>query len=283
MTNDSFSTPAIQRESYRIQFTGSLGYELAGIIDRPSDEKEIRATAVFSHCFTCNKDLKAIVRISRALSSVGVAVLRFDMTGLGGSDGDFSETNFSTNVEDLHLAIEFARRELGSLNGLIGHSFGGAATLAVTGAMSAANTQPTNSIPVAITLAAPSDTQHLAVLLSKMNPEIECNGSGMVTIGGRSWRITQKMLDDFRSHNLPKLIGQIQSPTLLFHSPVDETVSYDHAIRIAGLIQNGSNEATPPSIISLIDSDHLLTRPGTTIDWVSSTIAAFLMRFSNRI
>jgi alpha/beta superfamily hydrolase len=283
MTNDSFSTPAIQRESYRIQFTGSLGYELAGIIDRPSDEKKIRATAVFSHCFTCNKDLKAIVRISRALSSVGVAVLRFDMTGLGGSDGDFSETNFSTNVEDLHLAIEFARRELGSLNGLIGHSFGGAATLAVTGAMSAANTQPTNSIPVAITLAAPSDTQHLAVLLSKMNPEIECNGSGMVTIGGRSWRITQKMLDDFRSHNLPKLIGQIQSPTLLFHSPVDETVSYDHAIRIAGLIQNGSNEATPPSIISLIDSDHLLTRPGTTIDWVSSTIAAFLMRFSNRI
>ena len=283
MTNDSFSTPAIQRESYRIQFTGSLGYELAGIIDRPSDEKKIRATAVFSHCFTCNKDLKAIVRISRALSSVGVAVLRFDMTGLGGSDGDFSETNFSTNVEDLHLAIEFAKRELGSLNGLIGHSFGGAATLAVTGAMSAANTQPTNSIPVAITLAAPSDTQHLAVLLSKMNPEIECNGSGMVTIGGRSWRITQKMLDDFRSHNLPKLIGQIQSPTLLFHSPVDETVSYDHAIRIAGLIQNGSNEATPPSIISLIDSDHLLTRPGTTIDWVSSTIAAFLMRFSNRI
>jgi len=283
MTNDSFSTPAIQRESYRIQFTGSLGYELAGIIDRPSDEKKIRATAVFSHCFTCNKDLKAIVRISRALSSVGVAVLRFDMTGLGGSDGDFSETNFSTNVEDLHLAIEFAKRELGSLNGLIGHSFGGAATLAVTGAMSAANTQPTNSIPVAITLAAPSDTQHLAVLLSKMNPEIECNGSGMVTIGGRSWRITQKMLDDFRSHNLPKLIGQIQSPTLLFHSPVDETVSYDHAIRIAGLIQNGSNEATPPSIISLIDSDHLLTQPGTTIDWVSSTIAAFLMRFSNRI
>lgn len=279
---DTMENPALtERKSYRVQFTGGLDYALAGIIDRPVHDRDIRASVVFSHCFTCNKDLKAIVRISRALSSLGIAVLRFDMTGLGGSDGDFSQTNFTTNLQDLRSAIHFAKSELGFVTGLIGHSFGGAATLALTAEYSLSSDLPDTDPKVAITLAAPSDTQHLAALLERMNPEIETTGSGIVHIGGRPWRITREMLADFRVHDLPKLIGSIAKPTLLFHSPTDETVSYDHVLRIIGLIQNGGTNPYPPSLISLIGSDHLISNEPKTIDWIASSTAAFLQRFTN--
>ena len=271
----------VERQSYRVEFMGGLGYSLAGIIDRPVHDNDLRATAVFSHCFTCNKDLKAIVRISRALSTQGIAVLRFDMTGLGGSDGDFSQTNFSTNLQDLRAAIQFAKNEWGHVTGLIGHSFGGAATLAIT-AENSLNSDGTDADPrVAVTLAAPSDTQHLADLMDKMNSEIERTGSGVVHIGGRPWRITREMLADFRLHDLPKLISSISKPTLLFHSPTDETVSYDHALRILGLIQIAGTTPHPPSLISLLGSDHLISKESKSIDWIASTTAAFLKRFAD--
>lgn len=282
MTKEQSGQHSIQRESYRVGFTGGLGYQLAGIIDRPIRDDEIAATAVFSHCFTCNKDLKAIVRISRALSTLGIAVLRYDMTGLGGSDGDFSHTNFSTNLGDLRAAIDFTTRELGGVTGLIGHSFGGAATLAIASETSQATRQTDRAIPAAITLAAPSDTQHLATLLANMNPEIEMQGSGLVSIGGRKWRITKEMLEDFRTHALPDLIAKIASPTLIFHSPCDETVSYDHALRIMGLIQGQTAHAVNPSLISLLGSDHLMTSPSTVIDWVAETTAAFLKHIDHQ-
>ena len=267
------------RLSYRVDFTGSQGYRLAGIIDRPSHDRDITATAVFSHCFTCNKDLKAIVRISRALSSMGIAVLRYDMTGLGGSDGDFSQTNFTTNFEDLRTAVQFAKQELGTVTGLIGHSFGGAATLAIASEYSLAPETADDIPPVAITLAAPSDTQHLAQLLAEMNPEIESHGTGLVSIGGRKWRITKEMLADFRSHDLTALVSKINRPTLLFHSPKDETVRYDHALRLMTLLQGNPKNACNPSLISLIDSDHLMTRPSTIVQWVAHSTAAFLNHF----
>jgi putative redox protein len=263
------------RRSYRVKFPGgteSSGRvnQLAGIIDRPDDVDD-PPIAVFSHCFTCNKDLKAIVRISRALADAGIAVLRYDMTGLGGSDGEFSNTNFSTNLADLQAAIRFAGQELGQVDVLIGHSFGGAASLAV-----ASGAQP--SPAVVITLAAPSDTQHLAWLLASKDPQIDQTGVGQVEIGGVRWSITRQMLDDFRAHQLTDLIPRVQAATLLFHSLLDETVGYDHALRLMGLIQGSPASSAPVSLCTLADADHLLVNQDD-LSFVASTASAFIHRY----
>lgn len=240
------------RQSYRVQFASGDGrHQLAGIVDRPEDSDA--PVAVFSHCFTCNKDLKAIVRISRALSESGIAVLRYDMTGLGGSEGDFSDTHFTTNLADLRCAIGFAKEQLGPVCALIGHSFGGAASLAIAGM------NEVDSLKSLITLAAPSDTKHLADLMLRMNPAIESSGQGEVEIGGRKWTITNQMLDDFRSHDLTKIIPNIQVPTTLIHSPADQTVAFDHALRILSLIR-GSDSSASASLVCPPDADHLLTK-----------------------
>lgn len=264
------------RSSYRIRFAGGSRFELAGIVDRP-DDVTAPPVVVFSHCFTCNKDLKAIVRISRGLADSGVAVLRFDMTGLGGSAGDFSNTSFTTNMADLRAAIEFANVELGPVTALLGHSFGGAACLAVAGSSPLTESQPR----AVVTLAAPSDTQHLALLLARMDPKIEATGVGTVSIGGRDWRIRRQMLDDFRTHDLPAAISKIKAATLLLHSPVDATVTFDHALRIMGLIQSAPETSTPVSLVSLDGADHLLAETPSDIEYVTSTIAAFLNRYGS--
>lgn len=260
------------RKSYRVRFAGGNEAELAGIVDRPDDLPQC-PVAVFSHCFTCNKDFKAIVRISRALAERGIAVLRFDMTGLGDSEGDFSHTSFTTNVADLQAAIGFASAELGPVAAIIGHSFGGAASLAIAGSGSAP------SLKSVITIASPSDTQHLAWLLAHLDPAVESSGVGKVTIGDREWTIRREMLEDFHSHDLPALIGKIAVPSLLFHSPVDGTLGFDHALRIMGLIQAAPDQQAPVSLITLDGADHLLSDP-TDIEFVSATTAAFLNRYA---
>lgn len=279
--HDSFAeTSSVPRKSYRVRFAGGSGSELAGIIDRP-DHLASFPVAVFSHCFTCNKDLKAIVRISRALSELGIAVLRFDMTGLGGSGGDFSRTSFSTNLADLRAAIGFANEELGTVTALIGHSFGGAASLALAGNLDQPSGESLMTTPRAVVaLAAPSDTQHLAHLLSAMDPEIVSSGVGAVTIGGRAWTVRREMLDDFRRHDLTAAISRIAAPTLLFHSPTDETVSFDHALRIMTLIQSSPHGGGPVSLVALADADHLLSERAEDINLVASTTAAFLNRYA---
>ena len=260
------------RRSFRVSFEGGSGHPLAGIVDQHAGDGS-HPVAVFSHCFTCNKDLKAIVRISRALREMGITVLRYDMTGLGGSGGDFSQTNFSTQLEDLRAAIEFAKSELGEVTALIGHSFGGAASLA------AASTFASKDIKALVTLAAPSDTQHLATLLGRMSPEIEDQGIGKVSIGGLEWTIRRQMLDDFRSHQLPELIPHISAATMLVHSPSDQTVGYDHALRIMGLMQSSAQNA-PCSLLTLDGADHLLAENPADLVFVAESIAAFVRRFS---
>lgn len=276
------------RRSYRVRFPGGSGEELAGIIDRPHHLEKF-PVAVFSHCFTCNKDLKAIVRISRALAEFGIGVLRFDMTGLGGSHGDFSQTSFTTNLADIRSAIRFASGELGQVTALLGLSFGGSASLAIAGGSSAAVMQGTDNLSGAtidaplnsvVTLAAPSDTQHLALLLASRDRNIEAEGIGTVHIGGRPWTIRREMLNDFRQHDLPGVIARITCPTLLFHSPVDKTVAFDHAIRIMGLIQSSPHGGAPVSLVSLDGADHLLAKHQQDIDLVASTTAAFLLRYA---
>ncbi|TWU18398.1 alpha/beta hydrolase family protein [Allorhodopirellula heiligendammensis] len=282
-----------KRRSYRVDFLGGANFQLAGIVDQPtlageSGEPSAAVSgpvAVFSHCFTCNKDLKAITRISRRLAECGIAVLRFDMTGLGGSEGDFSNTNFSTNMADLAAAVRFATETLGPVTALIGHSFGGAASLATAAGMpfnddAELSTELRKRLAAVISIAAPSDTQHLADLLLRMNPEIQSNGRGDVTIGGLTWSIRREMLDDFRSHRLADYLNRIRSRVLAFHSPVDQTLGYDHALRIASLIED--EQGLPRcSLLTLSDADHLLVNNPADAQYVADMSAAFLRRYAS--
>lgn len=259
------------RRSERVAFEGGNGFELAGIVDWP--EREPLAAVLFTHCFTCNKDLKAIVRISRGLAEAGYVVLRYDLTGLGGSQGDFSQTDFSSNRRDLLAAQRFMTQRLAPADFLIGHSFGGACSLSV------ADELP--SVRGVATLAAPSDTAHLADLLERMDPRIVAEGSGTVSIGGRSYTIRQQMLHDFRQFNLPARLRNLSKPVLLFHSPVDETLGFEHVLRLFGLLTQRSTadvEPAPASLICLPGADHLLIRQPADIEYVTRCLAVWFER-----
>ncbi|QEG41763.1 alpha/beta hydrolase family protein [Roseimaritima ulvae] len=264
------------RVSSRVRFAGGNGAALAGIVDAVEGHPDA-PLVLFSHCFTCNKDLKAIVRISRRLADSGLAVLRYDMTGLGGSEGDFSETNFTTNLADLRAAAAYAAEHLRPPSLLLGHSFGGAASLAA--AATRAVLPALADVQAVVGLAAPADTQHLASLLSRMNPAIEQSGRGTVTIGGLQWTITQAMLDDFRQHQLADLIGQIELPILICHSPQDATVPYGEALRIMHLA--GSSETpSPVSLLTIDGADHLLANNASDLTYVADAIVNFARRYT---
>lgn len=258
-------------------FPGGSGDELAGIVDMDEDSNSA-PVVVFSHCFTCNKDLKAIVRIARGLTQHGITVLRYDMTGLGGSAGDFSETNFTTNLADLRSAVMHANQTLGPVRGLIGHSFGGAASM-----MAAATRDSRGELKdlgFLATLAAPSDTQHLGQLLLSMDPRIDSEGIGEVTIGGRTWTIRKQMVDDFTRHQLSSRIGDIDVPTMVFHSPFDATVGFDHAVRIVSLMNTHATRNPLASLITLPNADHLLTSDAADLEYVTSLIGGLAIRHS---
>ncbi|MDX1926369.1 MAG: alpha/beta fold hydrolase [Pirellulaceae bacterium] len=264
------------RSSERVSFLGGTGFQLAGIVDLPDGHP--KATVLFTHCFTCSKDLKAIVRISRGLAEHGYLVLRYDLTGLGGSEGDFSQTNFTTNRADLRAASSFLTENFAPPSFLIGHSFGGACSLSMANEIA--------SVRGIVSLASPSDTTHLADLLQRMDPKIVSAGVGEVTIGGRSYAIARQMLADFRAFDLPALLQKLAKPTLLFHSPEDETLNFDHALRLYGLLtqraaKGDAEDDTPPAPVSLIclpAADHLLVNNPADISFVTHTITAWFTR-----
>ncbi len=240
------------RTSERVSFIGGSGFQLAGITDLP--EGRPKATVLFTHCFTCSKDLKAIVRISRGLAEHGYLVLRYDLTGLGGSQGDFSQTNFTSNRADLRAASDFLNEYFEPPSFLMGHSFGGACSLSMA--------EEIESVRGIISLASPSDTTHLADLLLRLDPRIASEGTGQVNIGGRTYEIAQQMLADFRSFDLPAGLRKLGKPTLLFHSPEDETVRFDHVLRLYSLLTQRATDddipSAPASLICLPQADHLL-------------------------
>ncbi|MCC6512290.1 MAG: alpha/beta fold hydrolase [Pirellulaceae bacterium] len=234
--------------------------------------------AVLAHCFTCSKDIKAAVRVARALAGAGYGVLRFDFMGLGDSQGNFADSNFSTNCADLLAAIRFVAEQYAPPSLLVGHSFGGAASLAV------ASEVP--SVLGVSTIASPSDTQHLAALLERMNPAIATQGSGEVTIGGRSYLITQQMVADFRAYDMQHTLRNFTKPVLIFHAPGDETLRFSHALRLLEALTRGTSSHTShhqdthslSSLISLPGADHLLTnRPGD-VEYVAAMIATWWQR-----
>lgn len=256
------------RHSYRVEFPGGNGALLAGILDAPAEQQRI-ATAVFTHCFTCNKDLRAIVRISRLLADLGIAVLRYDLTGLGDSQGDFSATVFEDQIVDVRAAAEYCRSEFGRVDFLCGYSLGGAASLAAAPGLT--------GLKGVTTIGAPSDTVHLAELLVRMNPQIDRAGHGDVTIGGRQWTIRRALVDSLRSFDLQPYLAQLTLPVLLFHSPEDETVEYRHALNLLKAL-TGQNHGAAASLLSLNGADHLLTRHPSDWSLVAQCCAGWAQR-----
>jgi putative redox protein len=208
--------------SQKVEFPGSQGGMLAARLELP--EGPPRAYALFAHCFTCSKDVFAAARIAGGLAEAGIAVLRFDFTGLGASEGDFANTNFSSNVEDLVRAAGYLRNAHAAPSILIGHSLGGAAVLAAA-----------DRIPEAkavATIAAPADPAHVAHLLADARPEIEKKGEAEVVLAGRSFRIQKQFLEDIDGHRLADAIKDLKRALLIFHAPRDGTVGIENASAI---------------------------------------------------
>jgi len=226
----------------KVSFKNASGLQLAALLDLP-DGDEPKAYALFAHCFTCSKDYKGVVRVSKALAAEGIAVLRFDFTGLGESEGDFADTTFSSNVEDLVAAAEFMGRELEAPKILIGHSLGGAAVLH-------AAAQIPSAVAVA-TLAAPSSTDHLAGVIRSSSAEIEGAGEAEVQIGGRSFRIRKEFLDDLSVVNMRDAVSGLGRALLVCHSPEDRTVGIENANELFMAARH------PKCFLSLDSADHL--------------------------
>lgn len=246
----------------RFEFPNDAGEKLVGLLERPAGD--IAACAVFAHCFTCSKDIAAAARISRALSEQGIAVLRFDFTGLGHSEGEFANTNFSTNVADLLSAANAVRERLGPPELLIGHSLGGAAVLAV-----AADVHDASAV---VTIGAPGDPAHVAHLFKNKRDEIEAEGEAEVTLAGRTFTIKRQFLRDIEVHRLAERIRSMRKALLVMHSPIDAIVGVDNAAAIFEAALH------PKSFVSLDSADHLLTRRADS-EYVATIIGAWARRY----
>ena len=247
----------------KLEFTNAAGQKLSARLDLPPDAKP-SAHALFAHCFTCSKNIKAISHISRALTRNGIAVMRFDFTGLGESEGDFADTNFSSNVGDLVTAADFMATQYEAPKILIGHSLGGAAVLqAAAGIPSAA---------AVITIGAPADPGHLARALGDKKDIIERRGEANVNLAGRTFKIKKQFLDDLESVPMQQTIRNLDRALLIFHSPVDGVVGIENAAKIFQIAGH------PKSFISLDKADHLLMNPKDS-QYVGSLIAAWAMKY----
>ena len=247
----------------KLVFPNAEGQQLAARLDLPVDEKP-RAYAVFAHCFTCTKNFKALVNINRALARAGVAVLRFDFTGLGESDGDFAATNFSTNVADLVAAARYLETHFEAPRLLIGHSLGGAAVL-----------QAAASIPSSVavaTIAAPAEPAQVNRFLGSTRDRIVATGEAEVTLAGRQFKITRQFLEDLDRPRMEQTLAQLNRALLIFHSPLDEIVSIHNAARLFEAARH------PKSFVSLDDADHLLSRREDSL-YVGMVLAAWARKY----
>ena len=244
-----------------VTFPNPLGEALDAAIDFPAGP--VKAYALFAHCFTCGKNVGAARRIARGLAERGIATLRFDFTGLGASGGDFAETSFLTNRDDLVAAADFMRTRFQAPSILIGHSLGGAAVLAAAGRIP--------EVKAVATIGAPSDPEHVTKLFEADLEKIRAEGKAVVTLAGRRFGIGAKFIDDFAEHCQPCEIGGLGRDLLIFHAPGDEVVGIDHARRIYEAAKH------PKSFVSLAEADHLLSGPPDA-DFVAGVLAAWAAR-----
>jgi uncharacterized OsmC-like protein/pimeloyl-ACP methyl ester carboxylesterase len=252
----------VNARSIRMTFPGSIGHELAARLDMPP--AGVRAYALFAHCFTCTKDILAARHIAATLTSLGVAVLRFDFTGLGSSDGEFQNTSFSSNVQDLICAADHLRKHYQAPAIVIGHSLGGAAVLAAADQLPEAK--------AIVTIGAPSDVAHVLQNFNAQLDDIERDGIANVSLAGRTFPISRRLVEDARSHVLQRQIANLRKALLVMHAPLDPTVGIEHATTIFVAAKH------PKSFVSLDDADHLLSRKRDAV-YAAQVIAAWASRY----
>lgn len=249
--------------SEKVNFQNQQGETLAARLELPVSQHP-HTFAIFAHCFTCTKNLNAVRNISRALNQEGIAVLRFDFTGLGESEGDFADTNFTSNVSDLVAAADFLSEKYQAPEMLIGHSLGGAAVLC------AATELP--SIRTVATIGAPADPVHVGHLLRSGKEEIEATGVAEVSIGGRPFKVKKQFLDDIREQNLLEKLQYLGKALLILHSPQDLTVEVANAAKIYAAARH------PKSFVSLDGADHLLSQKADSM-YAGDIIACWAKRY----
>ena len=230
-------------ETRKTEFRSHSGEKLAAALELPRGMP--RAYALFAHCFSCSKDIKAAREIARALRLQGFAVLRFDFTGLGGSEGDFANTNFSSNIEDLISAADYLRREFEAPSIVIGHSLGGAATLVAAGKIA--------EVKGVAVIAAPAEATHVLAQIKDARDEIEEKGVAEVQLAGRPFMIKKQFIDDLEQSCVKKAAAALKKPLLILHSPIDQTVGVENATEIFVSAKH------PKSFVSLDGADHLLS------------------------
>ncbi|MBT8110733.1 MAG: alpha/beta fold hydrolase [Gammaproteobacteria bacterium] len=231
-------------QNQKVVFENRRGQALSGILDLPV--KEPAGYALFAHCFTCSKNLKAASNIARALADAGIAVLRFDFTGLGQSKGEFSDTNFSSNVDDLLAAVSYLDREHEAPAILVGHSLGGTAVLQAAAEI--------ESAVAVVTIGSPSEPGHVARMFTGSEETLRDRGEATVNLGGRPFLIKQQFLDDLEKQDLKASIGSLRKALLIMHAPLDDVVEIDNASALFMAAKH------PKSFVSLDTADHLLSR-----------------------
>ncbi len=246
----------------RFDFQNRQGQTLAGKLDLPPTSPQ--AYAIFAHCFTCSKNLTAVTRISRELANQGFGVFRFDFTGLGNSEGDFANSNFSSNVTDLLDAANALRENHQAPSLLVGHSLGGAAVLMAAAELS--------EVKAVATIGAPSEPAHVTHLFGDAVAKIEAEGSAAIRLGGRELRIEKQFLEDLEKNRLAQNLSKLRKPLLIFHSPIDSVVSVENARKIF------EHSYHPKSFISLDNADHLLSKEADA-HFVATILAAWAKRY----
>jgi uncharacterized OsmC-like protein/fermentation-respiration switch protein FrsA (DUF1100 family) len=244
-----------------VRFPATAGHALSARLERPAGEP--RAYAVFAHCFTCSKDSKGAAFISQALAARGIAVLRFDFTGLGTSGGDFSESNFSSNIDDVVCAARYLEEHHSAPQILIGHSLGGAAVLAAAAQVPQAR--------AVATLGAPYDPRHIEQLLTNKDELLE-NGEAIVDIGGRPFRVRRQFIEDLARHDPAATIGALRKALLVMHAPQDRIVPIENATKIFVAAKH------PKSFVSLDSADHLITKADDAA-YAAEVLAAWASRY----
>ena len=250
-------------QNKKVRFKNTRGFELLGKLEFPLLKDPV-AYAIFAHVFTGNKNLGAARYISRALTQNGIAVLRFDFTGLGESEGDFEDTNFSTNIDDIKSASSFLEANYEAPTILVGHSLGGAAAIFAAGELEGIN--------AVATVGAPSEPEHVTHLFGCSLEEIEEKGSAEVEISGRKFRIKKQFIDDLRAKNMPEIIKNMRKALLIMHSPQDGIVGIENAAKIY------SYAFHPKSFVTLDHADHLLTNKDDAF-YAGTVISSWLKRY----
>jgi len=251
-------------QSEKVSFKGAFGDKISAKIDSP-DDGNVRSWVLFAHGFSIGKDLKPIRTISRTLVEDGYGMLRFDFTGLGESEGNFSDTNFGSNCEDIRRAAQFMAENYGAPCILIGHSFGGTASLKVA-----------DEIPMVkavATIGSPCDTTHIVHQFADQIEEIEEEGEAKVLLGGRPFIIKEQFLDDIENYDISKEISDLERGLLIFHSPQDKVVGIENAAHIY------SHAKHPKSFVSLDGADHLLLKNPADAEYVAHVLAAWAHRY----